>query len=600
MNNQSVALQLAKAGLRVFPCRPKDVLSRTGEVLKKTKAPFTENGFKNACSDPNQVGQWWRENPDAIVGLELSSAGLFVVDCDIGKVDGIDGVANFFELAEKNGGIEGAPSVRTPGGGLHFYFKQPHGEPLGISAGKIAPGIDTRGHGGYIIAPNSVMPDGRRYQPHTEILFDRLHDLPEVPDWIVELVRKPKSNGQTNGHAFQSRGAGPREQKYALAALQNIYDEVAGAAKGQRNHQLNRSAFSLGTMVGAGWISEGVARAALIDAGLRCGLDRCETENTVASGLSAGIAKPHAPLEEKPKKTSKANASEKSSRSNERPWLQNATLDEEGRPYANVANALAILRAEPEVKSSLKYDQMLCAPLLTAPLPASGLGQAEKDFSEPRPVHDADATKLQEFIQHIGLPKMGKDTVQSAIDVRAQETKFHPIRDYLDGLKWDGTERLSEWLPTYLGVKKTDYSKGIGRMFLISMVARVNEPGCKCDSGDPGGQSGTTQVNGVRDPRGKMVFRQPSSARPQGQRRCAALTWQVADRDQRAIGIFQSRQRGPEGLFDKEGRAISAELWPQRGRSASTVCFDRHDQRLQVPQRPDRPQALLASPYQQD
>ena len=55
------------------------------------------------------------------------------------------------------------------------------------------------------------------------------------------------------------------------------------------------------------------------------------------------------------------------------------------------------------------------------------------------------------------------------------------MRDWLRGLVWDGVLRLDTWLTTYIGVADTPYSQGIGRMFLVAMVARVADPGCKAD-----------------------------------------------------------------------------------------------------------------------
>jgi predicted P-loop ATPase len=55
------------------------------------------------------------------------------------------------------------------------------------------------------------------------------------------------------------------------------------------------------------------------------------------------------------------------------------------------------------------------------------------------------------------------------------------VREYLDSLDWDGIQRLSPWLTTYLGFDETEYANAIGRMFLISMVARVYRPGCQAD-----------------------------------------------------------------------------------------------------------------------
>jgi predicted P-loop ATPase len=118
---------------------------------------------------------------------------------------------------------------------------------------------------------------------------------------------------------------------------------------------------------------------------------------------------------------------------------------------------------------------MLRAPLLTSPVP----GVDATDL--PRPVRDNDVTAVQEWLQLAGLTSIGKDTTHQAVDLRASERAFHPVRDYLDGLRWDGTKRLDGWLHRYFGAQDTPYIQGIGRMFPISMVARIYKPGCKCD-----------------------------------------------------------------------------------------------------------------------
>ena len=68
-----------------------------------------------------------------------------------------------------------------------------------------------------------------------------------------------------------------------------------------------------------------------------------------------------------------------------------------------------------------------------------------------------------------------------AIELRAQERSFHPVRDYLDGLEWDGVERLGSWLTRYMGADESPYARAIGRMFLVAAVARVYAPGSKAD-----------------------------------------------------------------------------------------------------------------------
>ena len=67
------------------------------------------------------------------------------------------------------------------------------------------------------------------------------------------------------------------------------------------------------------------------------------------------------------------------------------------------------------------------------------------------------------------------------VEAVARENSFHPVRDQLTSLKWDGTERLTKWLVTYLGAEDSQYVTTIGRMFLIALVARIFKPGCQAD-----------------------------------------------------------------------------------------------------------------------
>ncbi len=161
-------------------------------------------------------------------------------------------------------------------------------------------------------------------------------------------------------------------------------------------------------------------------------------------------------------------------------WPQDALVDDRGQRLANLANAMLALRSAPEMRGALRYDEMLCAPMLVAPLPAIDAATAET-FTAMRPVRDTDVSRLQEWLQHAGLPKVGKDTTHQAVDLRAQESAFHPVRDYLAGLVWDGIHRLDDWLTTYLGAESSPYASGIGALFMVAMVARVSEPGCKAD-----------------------------------------------------------------------------------------------------------------------
>jgi predicted P-loop ATPase len=152
-------------------------------------------------------------------------------------------------------------------------------------------------------------------------------------------------------------------------------------------------------------------------------------------------------------------------------WLAKCIM-ENGRALPVLANALIGLEAVmPQV---FAYDEMLRAPMLMMPL------KPESNF-KPRLVRDVDVGIVQERLQHLGLKRISKDTVHQTVDMRAHACPFHPVRDYLDGLTWDQKPRLSYFLPTYFGAEAKDYTKKIGEMFLISMVARILQPGCKAD-----------------------------------------------------------------------------------------------------------------------
>src|SRR5262245_36514246 len=154
-------------------------------------------------------------------------------------------------------------------------------------------------------------------------------------------------------------------------------------------------------------------------------------------------------------------------------WLAHCICSETGKPIPNLANALTGLRAV--MPDTFGYDEMLCMPMLMRPLVKTGT------YFVPRPCADVDVSVVQERLQHLGLKRISKDVVHQAVDQRAHECRFHPVRRYLDGLNWDGRPRISMLLPYYFGCEDTDYAKAIGGMFLIAMVARIFEPGCKAD-----------------------------------------------------------------------------------------------------------------------
>jgi hypothetical protein len=142
---------------------------------------------------------------------------------------------------------------------------------------------------------------------------------------------------------------------------------------------------------------------------------------------------------------------------------------------SNVGNVLLALEQEPEITNAFGFDEMLRTEVLLRPL-----FQADPTFIS-RPLTDADVCAVQAWLQWFGFRRVGKDAVHEAINKHARDHAFHPVREYLDGLKWDGKGRLGTWLSHYLGVEQNEYVEQVGTMFLIAMVARICRPGCKLD-----------------------------------------------------------------------------------------------------------------------
>jgi hypothetical protein len=128
---------------------------------------------------------------------------------------------------------------------------------------------------------------------------------------------------------------------------------------------------------------------------------------------------------------------------------------------SNLGNALLGLRSDLALCDVFGFDEMLQVPVLLRPLFGSDPG-----FTV-RPVIDADVAAVQEFLQWKGLRRIGRDTVHQALDKRARELAFHPVRKFLDQLKWDRKSRLHTWLSYYLGAEHNEYSAGVGQMFLV-------------------------------------------------------------------------------------------------------------------------------------
>jgi hypothetical protein len=228
-------------------------------------------------SVPETIARWWRRWPTANVAVRTGAAsGLVVLDIDPDH----GGSRSLTELQRLRGVLPPSLAVRTGSGGRHYWFAHPGGR-VPNSAGRIAPGIDVRGDGGYVIAPPSLHHTGPAYQWATRA------PLAPLPGWILGPAPAPPPPAPVPRYLDAGH--------WARAALHAELGRVHSAGQGSRNHALNRAAFSLGQLVGAGHLANDVVRDALVAAGLSSGLSSREVRTTVASGLRAGSNLPRHP-----------------------------------------------------------------------------------------------------------------------------------------------------------------------------------------------------------------------------------------------------------------------------------------------------------------
>jgi predicted P-loop ATPase len=164
-------------------------------------------------------------------------------------------------------------------------------------------------------------------------------------------------------------------------------------------------------------------------------------------------------------------------RKDERDWIADCIKGEKKKPLPILANVMLALRSDPLLRDCIARDEMFCSAMLVKPIPGSKIAETPL----PCPMTDRDVAALQEWLQHAGLPRIGREIVHQAAELRAAECAYHPVRDYLESVAWDGKPRLQKWLTTYLGAEETPYTLGIGDKFIISMVARIFHPGCQAD-----------------------------------------------------------------------------------------------------------------------
>jgi hypothetical protein len=263
----TAALDYHAAGICVIPCKHAD------------KHPLIKwEGFTKERPKEKQIRTWFGKGKKNIAFIcGAVSGGLIVLDFDEPGLYYAWAAANP-ELAKA------APTVKT-GRGFQVYLRMA----TPCRNKKAAPKVDVRGEGGYVVAPPSIHPTGAIY----EFVNGDLRAIPLIEN--LESAGFPKPSAAPAPAPLPTPAPLPSQRDlspYAAAAIRAEIAAVKSALAGDRNNQLNRSAFALGTLVGAKACDRSDFELDLVAAALGTGLSAKEVYATVKSGIEDGIEEP--------------------------------------------------------------------------------------------------------------------------------------------------------------------------------------------------------------------------------------------------------------------------------------------------------------------
>lgn len=155
-------------------------------------------------------------------------------------------------------------------------------------------------------------------------------------------------------------------------------------------------------------------------------------------------------------------------------WVKELTYTEQGKLRSTISNFLLIIENEPLLKGKIAYNEFSNRAVVVGQLP----WRKKENKSD---WNDADDSGLREFIEkYYAISSTAK--CADALALSFEKHSFHPIKDYIDSLMWDGEERIDKLFIDYLGAEDNNYVRTVTRKILVAAVARAFNPGCKFDN----------------------------------------------------------------------------------------------------------------------
>jgi predicted P-loop ATPase len=156
-------------------------------------------------------------------------------------------------------------------------------------------------------------------------------------------------------------------------------------------------------------------------------------------------------------------------------WLSDIKKDKQGRATQTIENVIIVLNNDTALKGKFAYNEFEGREVATGRLP----WRHDKNTSPH--LTDTDDAGLRHYLEkRYDLSSANK--IKDALDIVIKKNSFHPVREYLSALQWDGEERLETLLIDYLGAEDNIYVRTVTRKALVAAVARIFQPGIKFDN----------------------------------------------------------------------------------------------------------------------
>lgn len=485
MNVLDAACWFASKGIYSFPVEPRG------------KAPIgslVPNGKDDATLDLPTLNRWFAKR-SANIGIACGPSNIVTVDIDVPKpknkmTSGRDELAR---LVDELGPLPETVTADTGSGGEHRLFLAPLGIQL---VGKLGRAIDLI-RNGYIVAPPSEHESGSSYRWRDGLSLDEV-PLAQLPQSWLDYAKQPEPSArpaleqQSRGDDFYS-ALESLDQRYVLECLSgssivggerftfkrtsrgkhNLFVDKGDGFEatsnfvdsngriGARDSGANDSGPLASTWLRFYTKDDKAIRKALVELvptlgqfgpsakKTKANKSKLESEPTTEEAAASGSDEPP---QDPP------DDSRERSRKFDR--------DENGKIYPSRKNIKIALE---KLGVTVKYDRFAELELISG---LDGFGPELDDKAMDR---------LWLKIEHDFKFRPAREYFFVAISDIAQSNAFHPVRDYLNSLTWDGRERISRWLRDYAGAADDAYTCAVSRIMLVAAVRRVRQPGCKFD-----------------------------------------------------------------------------------------------------------------------